>query len=74
MARVSKKCPTCGDKQPCEIRMEPLGEQPTTQVQYTVKCLTCGNDHPPDTAEQVLDAKQWGKDNKAANDGQIKLE
>jgi hypothetical protein len=74
MARIKKDCPTCGPGQPVEMRLEPVGDQPTTQMGWVICCKTCNTDHAPDSTELVADGRAWAKAKRDANDGKIVVE
>lgn len=48
MARMSKFCPNCQQKQPIGLRAELVGQQPTTTLRYVATCQICTQDIPPD--------------------------
>jgi hypothetical protein len=71
MARFTKHCATCGSKEPVELRADPGDTHPNAVITYVAKCLTCGNDHPPDSTEIVADARAWEDEQRAKHDGAV---
>jgi len=48
MARLSKFCPACDAQRPITLRVELIGQQPTTQIRYVATCGVCKQDILPD--------------------------
>ena len=69
MARVTKDCPACGDRQPVQLTLHPVGtpEAPSKDVRWEAVCVTCGHVHAPDAAFAVTDGRAWGKSVRGAH-------
>ncbi len=79
MARVSKVCHSAscaGTKQPVQVEFVPASETDPSPGghSYRATCKTCGEEHPPDAAFDVQDAKDWKQKVRAANAGAFPTE